>query len=284
MQRDKVDNMKFYPVSGNIGAEVSGFDLAKDLEENQVSSIRSALLDHKVLFFRDQKINEEQLIAFGKRFGELNTHPFISGTDKYPEIIKVLTEPNTTANFGGYWHHDVTFLENPDMATILHAKEVPDFGGDTLFANQHLAYDSLSDKMKEFLSGLHAVHDAGLVFAGNGYYSKNSHSIDTKNEEQATTKAIHPVIRTHPETGSKALFVNYSYTNRIVELSKKESKTLLKFLFDHCTSEEFTCRFRWQKDSIAMWDNRSVKHYALFDYKGQRRVMHRVTIKGDKPF
>ena len=279
-----VNTMEIYPVSGSVGAELSGFDLTKDLEEKQVSSIRSALLDHKVLFFRDQKINEEQLIAFGKKFGELNTHPFIGGAENYPEIIKVLTEPTTTANFGGDWHHDVTFMEKPDMATILHAKEVPDFGGDTLFANQHAAYDALSDSMKDFLSGLHAVHDASLIFAGNGYYSKNSHSIDTKNEEEATTRAIHPVVRTHPETGSKALFINYSYTNRIIELSKKESKTLLKFLFDHCTSEEFTCRFRWQKDSIAMWDNRSVKHYALFDYKGKTRVMHRVTIKGDKPF
>jgi taurine dioxygenase len=272
------------PISGALGAEVAGVDLtdADQLDGATVAAIRSAWLEHQVLFFRDQHLTPEQLIAFGRRFGELDTHPFVEGMDAHPEVIEIVTEPEDRFNFGGGWHTDVTFLEEPDLGSILHAVDVPPFGGDTLFANQHLAYETLSDGMKELLDGLVALHSPGPQYAEGGYSTK-SKSMKTKNADKTDTVVRHPLVRTHPETGRKGLYVNRAFTIGIEGMRPHEAQPLLEQLFVHAVREPFTCRFRWQPGSVAMWDNRSVQHYALYDYRGHRRRMRRITIQGDRP-
>ncbi len=270
------------PVSGTIGAEVRGVDLSSALDERTLGTVRQAFLDHHVLFFRDQDLSPEAQIRFGRCFGKLDTHPFVEGMDAYPEVIEIVTEPDDKFNFGGGWHSDVTFLEEPDLGSILYAVDVPVFGGDTLFADQHAAYDALSETMQRFLGGLVAKHSAGPQYAEGGY-STLSKSMKTKAADRADRIVRHPLIRTHPETGRKALYVNRAFTVGIEGMRQDEATALLEFLFDVAVREPFTCRFRWAPGSVAMWDNRSVQHYALYDYRGQRRHMRRITIKGDRP-
>ena len=270
------------PVSGTVGAVVRGVDLSEQLDEGTVGEIRSAFLSHHVLFFHDQDLTAEAQLRFGRAFGELDTHPFVEGTEAHPEIIEIITEPDDVLNFGGGWHSDVTFLEEPDLGSVLYALEVPPFGGDTLFADQHAAYEALSDTMKDLLGGLLAKHSAGPQYAEGGY-STLSKSMKTKLPEHANGVVGHPLVRTHPETGRKALYVNPSFTIGIEGMRMEESMALLGFLFTHMVREPFTCRFRWSPGSVAMWDNRSVLHYALFDYRGHRRHMRRITVKGDRP-
>jgi taurine dioxygenase len=270
------------PVSGTFGAEVRDVDLAATLEEGTVAEIRQAFLDHHVLFFRDQDLTPEAQMRFGRCFSDLDTHPFVHGMDAYPEVIDVVTEPEDWFNFGGGWHTDVTFLEEPDLGSILYAIDVPAYGGDTLFANQHAAYDALSDAMKSLLDGLVAEHSAGPQYAEGGY-STRSKSMKTKSADKADRVVRHPLVRTHPETGRKALYVNRAFTVGIEGMRADESTALLEFLFNLAVREPFTCRFRWSSGSVAMWDNRSVQHYALYDYRGHRRHLRRITIKGDRP-
>ncbi len=270
------------PVSGTVGAVVGGVDLAEPLEESALAEIRHAFLAHHVLFFHDQDLSAEAQLRFGRCFGDLDTHPFVEGTEAHPEVIEIITEPDDWLNFGGGWHSDVTFLDEPDLGSILYAMEVPPFGGDTLFADQHAAYEALSDTMKDLLDGLVAQHSAGPQYAEGGY-STLSKSMKTKSPERADRVVCHPLVRTHPETGKKALYVNPSFTVGIDGMRMDESMALLGFLFNHAVREPFTCRFRWSPGSVAMWDNRSVLHYALFDYRGRRRHMRRITVKGDRP-
>ncbi len=270
------------PVSGTVGAVVRGVDLSERLGESTVAEIRKAFLAHHVLFFNDQDLSPEAQLRFGRYFGELDTHPFVEGMAAHPEVIEVITEPDDRLNFGGGWHSDVTFLEEPDLGSILYALEVPPFGGDTLFADQHAAYEALSDTMKDLLDGLVAKHSAGPQYAEGGY-STLSKSMKTKSPEQAGRIVCHPLVRTHPETGKKALYVNPAFTIGIEGMRLDESMALLGFLFNHAVRETFICRFRWSPGSVAMWDNRSVQHYALFDYRGHRRHLRRITVKGDKP-
>ncbi len=271
------------PVSGFIGADVEGLDLAAPLDEDTVQRLRDAFNEHQVLFFRDQQLTPELQIAFGRRFGELGTHPYVAASPAHPEIIDVVTEPEDRVNFGGGWHSDVTFLAKPDLGSILYAVDVPPYGGDTLFASQLAAYDALSDTMKALLDGLVGVHSAGPQYGGAGYSTQSSAIVTKGAAEAAESRAEHPVVRTHPETGRKALYVNPAFTIGIKGMRRAESTALLTFLFAHATAEERTCRFRWQPGSVAMWDNRSVQHSALHDYRGHRRVMRRITIRGDRP-
>lgn len=275
-------SLTVHPLAGVLGAEIEGLDLAADLSDATVAAIRSTLLDHHVLVFRDQELTIGQQMAFGRCFGELDTHPFVEGNREHPEVLDIVTEPDDRINFGGGWHTDVTFLPEPDLGSILYAVEVPPFGGDTLFANQHAAYDALSDTMKEMLDGLVAIHTAGNQY-GEGGTSTKSKAMRTRNPELAGATVEHPVIRTHPESGRKGLYVNRAFTTSIKGLEPDESRALLTFLFRHGVKEAFTCRLSWRPGTLAMWDNRSVQHYALHDYAGHRRVMRRITVKGDRP-
>ena len=270
------------PVSGSLGAVVRGVDLSGPLDEATVAEVRRAFLAHHVLFFDAQDLSPEAQLRFGRYFGALDTHSFVEGMDSHPEIIEIVTEADDRLNFGGGWHSDVTFLAEPDMGSILYAIDVPAFGGDTLFANQHAAYEALSDTMQHLLDGLVAQHSAGPQYAEGGY-STLSKSMKTKAVEHADRVVCHPLVRTHPETGRKALYVNPAFTVGIEGMRPDESAALLRFLFRHAVREPFTCRFRWSRGSVAMWDNRSVQHYALFDYRGHRRHMRRITVQGDRP-
>lgn len=265
-----------------LGAVVRGVDLADDLDDGTIAAIRDAFVRHHVLFFRDQQLSAEQQMAFGRRFGDLDEHPFVHGTEAHPEVLDIVTLPDDKVNFGGGWHTDVTFLAEPDLGSLLYAVEVPDAGGDTLFASQHAAYDALSDTMKAMLDGLMAVHSAGSQYQTGGV-STQSKAMRTRNADSAASEVEHPVVRTHPESGRKGLYVNRAFTTRIRGLRRNESDALLEFLFDHAVHERFTCRFRWKPGSLAMWDNRSVQHFALHDYAGQRRRMRRITVCGDRP-
>lgn len=271
------------PVSGVIGAEVHGIDLAAPLSDELVAGLRRAFNEHQVLFFRDQHLTPAQQIAFGRRFGALGTHPYVDANPQHPEVIDVVTEPGDRVNFGGGWHTDVTFLAEPDLGSILYAVEIPPFGGDTLFASQLAAYDALSDTMKSLLDGLVGIHSAGPQYGGAGYSTQSTAMATKGADDAAASRVEHPVVRTHPETGRKGLYVNPAFTIGIKGMARAESKALLTFLYAHATAESMTCRFRWQPGSVAMWDNRSVQHYALHDYRGHRRVMRRITICGDRP-
>jgi len=273
------------PIAGALGAEIGGVDLARDLSDAVVGEIRRALLAHHVIFFRDQRLSPEQHLAFGRRFGELQVHDFVEGIEQHDEILEVRKEADEKLNFGGGWHTDVSYLERPALGSVLYAHKVPDYGGDTLFANQHLAYETLSDGMKTMLEGMTAVHSARRPYGVNAprsFYTGPS-SMKFYFTEEAHAEVEHPVIRTHVETGRKSLYVNRTFTIRFKDMTEAESAPLLEYLWDHAVRPEFTCRFRWQNNSIAFWDNRCVQHNAINDYHGQRRVMHRVTIEGERP-
>lgn len=270
------------PLSGVLGAEVAGLDLAQPLSAQTVGELRAAFVDHHVLVFRDQQLDPERQIAFGRYFGELDTHPFVEMNPDHPALLDVITRPDDRANFGGGWHTDVTFLDEPDLGSILYAVELPPVGGDTLFADQHAAYEALSPTMQQLLDGLVAIHSAGPQYAEGGQ-STTSKAMKTKNADLAGRKVEHPLVRTHPESGRKSLYVNRAFTIGIVGMHRGESAALLEFLFRHAVQERFTCRVSWEPGTLTMWDNRSVQHYALHDYAGHARHMRRITVKGDRP-
>ena len=273
------------PLCGALGAEISGVDLSKDLGNQAFDEIHRAFLDHLVIFFRDQTLTPRQQVAFATRFGPIGNYPFLDGLPDAPEVIEILKTEADRLNFGGGWHTDTAYLERPSLGSLLYAHEAPAAGGDTLFANAYLAYETLSDGMKATLGKLRAVHSAALKSTGGRAARMNRHAAMTgRNMEQADRlEAVHPLVRTHPETGRKALYVSGNHTVRFEGMTEEESRPLIRFLFDHATRPEFTCRFRWTPGSLALWDNRCTQHYALNDYHGQRRRMHRVTIEGDRP-
>jgi alpha-ketoglutarate-dependent taurine dioxygenase len=262
-----------------IGAELHGLDLRESLSPDEIRAIQEALDEHQVVFFRDQDITPEQHLAFGRRFGELHVHPSVRGKPKseWSELLAVHADANTARVVGDKWHTDVSCDEKPPYASILHLTTVPDTGGDTLFSSMHAAYEALSEPMKQLLAPLTATHD------GAPNYTDRERRTGQRAEGALHPVAVHPVITTHPRTQRKAVYVNSIFTTRINELSESESAALLKFLFDHVTQPIFQCRFRWQPNSIAFWDNRAVQHYAVWDYYPAVRSGRRVTIRGDRP-
>jgi taurine dioxygenase len=269
------------PAAGAIGAEISGIDLSQELSDDSVAAIRQALLDHLVVFFREQELTPRQIMAFARRFGEPVTYPFVKGLDDFPEITPILKRESDRSNFGGLWHSDTTYQEVPPMGTILYGIEIPPYGGDTEFANQYLAYETLSAPLRGFLDGLKAVN-----VSGKGATQKTRDEMmkqapsGLKGDELS---ARHPVVRTHPETGRRALYVNGAHTLHFDGMTEEESAPILEFLFRHQVKAEFTCRFRWSKGAVAFWDNRCTQHNPINDYHGFRRLMHRVTLAGTVP-
>jgi len=260
---------------------IAGVDLAADLDERTVAAIRRAWLDHLVIFFRGCELPPERLLAFARRFGEVVEYPFINGIEGFPLITPVVKLEHERVNFGGLWHTDTAYLEHPPMGTMLVAREVPPCGGDTLFANIYLAYETLSPGMQRLLDGLVAVNSSAKadVTKTREDRIRDGARLDAQREYAAE----HPVVRTHPETSHKALYVNPGHTVRFKDMSEAESAPLLNYLFAHQQRPEFTCRFRWEKGSLAFWDNRCAQHNPINDYHGFRRVMHRVTLAGDRP-
>ncbi|MBP7817833.1 MAG: TauD/TfdA family dioxygenase [Phenylobacterium sp.] len=265
-------------VAGALGAEVTDIDLSRELSDATVAAIRQALVEHQVIFFRDQDLTPEQQVRFGARFGPLNIHPYVAGMAGHPEVMEVVKEPQDRINFGGGWHSDMSFLETPAIGSILYAVEVPQFGGDTLFASQAAAYDALSPGLKATLETLSAVHSASREYSAQGHSAQKRAGMAIAEADGYVGEYVHPVVLAHPETGRKALYVNPAFTLRIDGWKTSESKALLDYLFQHCRYEAFTCRFNWARGSVAFWDNRSVWHFALNDYPGQRRHMRRVTV------
>jgi taurine dioxygenase len=273
--------IRVHPVAGSLGAEIGGVDLAKDVDDETIAALRRAWLEHLVLFFRDQDLTPAQFLAFGRRFGEPIEYPFVQGLPEIPEVIAVLKLEHETVNFGGIWHSDTTYLERPPMASMLIARDVPPAGGDTEFANQYLAYERLSDGMKRLLDPLVAVNSSALADVSKTREDRMKDS--ARGGAAKEYVAEHPVVRVHPETGRKALYVNVAHTERFTGMTRGESLPLLRFLFQHQIRPEFTCRFRWRPGSIAFWDNRCAQHNAINDYAGHRRLMHRLTLAGDRP-
>lgn len=275
------NSFEIRPIAGALGAEITGVDLCRDLDDGVLAKIRRAWLDRLVIFFHGQWLAPERFLAFARRFGEVIEYPFVKGIDGFPEITPVVKLEHERVNFGGLWHSDTTYLEFPPMGTMLIAREVPPFGGDTLFANMYLAYEALSPGLQRLLDGLVAVNSSAKadVTKTREDRIRDAARTDAKREYVAE----HPVVRTHPETGRKALYVNGGHTVRFKDMTEAESAPLLEYLFAHQQRPEFTCRFRWEVGSIAFWDNRCAQHNPINDYHGYRRVMHRVTLAGDKP-
>jgi taurine dioxygenase len=271
------------PVAGAIGAEIEGVDIAEEPGEATIGAIRRALLDHGVIFFRGQEFDAEQHKAFARRFGPIFVHPNFKGTGPDPEIVTILREPGDAKIVGEDWHSDTTMMAEPPMGAILYAIEVPPHGGDTIFANQYAAYEALSDGMKRLLEGLRAVHSDRRVAGPQAAMNARRATKVREDSEWRETVSLHPVVRTHPETGRKCLFVNHSYCVGFEGMTEAESRPLLEFLMQHGHRPEFTCRFRWEKGSVAFWDNRCTKHIAVNDAQPFRRLMRRVQIAGDRP-
>ena len=273
-------------VAGACGAVVSGVDLAAGLPDPAVAEVRRALLDHQVIFFRDQQLDPEQLVAFSHRFGPPSPVPFVQPIPEHPEVIAVVREASETHGytFGGLWHSDFSFLPAPPFASILHALEVPPYGGDTIFASQTLAYSTLSAGMRSMLDGLTGVHSAVNAYSPKMQSVHDSFKgMTVQTDESATQTRVHPVVRTHGETGEPALFVNAQYTIGLHGFAPHEAKPLLDFLFAHGTRTDYTCRWQWRVGDVAMWDNRAVQHMAMADFTGHRRSMHRTTVAGEEP-
>ena len=267
----------FDRLSPTIGAEVSGIDLGAPLGDDVIAEVRAGLLEHKVLFFREQAITTEEHLAFARRFGDLEVHPVTPKDQQHPEIL-VLQHDEQRRGRENTWHSDVTWRPEPSLGSILRARTVPDVGGDTLFADMHAAYDGLPDEVRNQIDGLSAIHDFTRVF-GAGQSEAKRHEMLAKHPP-----VEHPVVRTHPETGRKGIYVNAAFTVAIKGMGDSESSRLLRTLYRQASIPEHQCRFRWRVDSVAFWDNRSTQHYAVSDYWPAVRVMERATVAGDRPY
>ena len=273
------------PLTGALGAEIDGVDFKSPLDERQWNEIHQAFLDHQVLVFRKQALTPARQVEVARLFGTPAMYPFLKGLDEAPEVSVLAKSPEDKVNFGGSWHSDTAYKERPDMGTLLYAREVPEAGGDTLFANMYLAYEALSDGMKRMLQGVQAIYSSEKGYAGrraermrNLQGMKGAVAVEVE-----TFESEHPVVGTHPETGRKSLYVSRSHTLRFTDMTEDESAPLINWLADFAARPEFTCRVRWQAQTLTVWDNRCTNHCAVNDCPGQARLMHRVTIEGDRP-
>ena len=290
-------DFRIEPLSGALGAEIRGIDIATPPDESCFAAIRRALLDHLVIFFPEQELNPDQQRDFAARFGEVDEEPFVyplrmPALEGHPEVYQIVKEPrDRSLNLGGFWHADVTYRERPNLGSVVYIKEAPTHGGDTLFSNQYLAYEILSEGMKEMLEDLRAVHTSAMPYGGEAARfpalarehapRPEDRTFNASTHARATTGVIeheHPVVRRHPESGRRSLYVNRAFTSHFRGMSREESRPLLEFLWRHGERLEFTCRYRWRRNCLGIWDNRCVLHFALNDYYGQRRVMHRISI------
>ena len=271
------------PLSSALGAQIEGVDLTQPLSLEQRDAIEQALLTHQVIFFKNQSITPQQQARFAANFGDLHIHPIYPNVPEQPEVL-VLDTAVTDVRDNAVWHTDVTFLPTPAMGAVLSAKQLPAFGGDTLWASGIAAFEGLSKPLQRLLDGLTATHDFTKSFPLERFGSTPEDFARWDQTRKNNPPLSHPVIRTHPVSGRKSLFVNEGFTTRINELSEAESEAILKLLFAHATRPEYTIRWRWQQNDVAFWDNRVTQHYATDDYRPAHRIMHRATIQGDVPF
>jgi taurine dioxygenase len=275
------NSLEIRPSGGGVGAFVDNIDLAT-LDEGQAAQLKSALGDYGVLFFRGQEMTTDQHLAMAEHFGGVNVNRFFKHVPEEPRIAEVRKEPDQKANIGGGWHTDHSYDQIPAMGSILLARETPPLGGDTVFANMYSAYETLSDGLKATLEGLNAVHSSRHVFGKGARYKERGEDLKGRlgNEDAAQQDTVHPVVIRHPISGRKALYVNPGFTLRFDGWTDAESAPLLQFLYQHASRQEFQYRFQWANGSIAFWDNRATWHFAINDYHGHRRLMHRVTVEG----
>jgi len=276
VQRD-FESITVEPLTPTIGAEIGGVRMSGDASDVQIKEVRQALLDWKVVFFRDQDVEVAEHVAFGRRFGELEIHPFTPNRKDFPEVV-IIHHDESSKSGQNAWHSDVTWRQEPSLGSILRGRIIPDVGGDTLFSNMYAAFEGLPDEIKSKIDGAKANHSFVRNFGA---------AMDDETRakyQEMYPDAVHPVVRTHPETGRKGLYVNVAFTTHILDMEPDESETLLRVLYRQAAVPEYQCRFRWKKNSVAFWDNRAVQHYAAYDYKPAVRRVERVTIAGDKPF
>lgn len=271
------------PVAPALGAEIGGIDIAAGIDDEQFDELRRAFVEFSVIFLRDQNVTPDQHIAFAERWGDINVNRFFRAVDTHPQIAEVRKEPHQKNNIGARWHTDHSYDQIPALGSILYAREVPPLGGDTLFASMYAAYDALSDGLKRLLLGMRAEHSSRHSFGAQAYAGVDEEELGGRlgNSEAAVQDAVHPVVIRHPLSGRAALYVNPEFTLRFAGWTDEESKPLLDYLYAHASRSEFTCRFRWQVGSMAIWDNRATHHCALNDYHGHRRLLHRITIDGE---
>lgn len=273
------------PLTGALGAEIRGVDLSQQLSNRVLEEIHQAFLDNLMIYFRGQTLTPQQQIAAARHFGEPAQYPFLKGLPDAPQVSELLKTEKDTVNFGGVWHSDTAYKPEPDMGSLLYAKEVPEAGGDTMFANMYLAYETLSPGMKRMIEGVVGVNSSERLYkGGRATYVKGIDGMkDAFQEEAQTYESEHPIVRTHPLTGRKALYLSKAHTVRFKDMTEEESRPLIDLLADHAVRPEFTCRLRWEQGTLAIWDNRCTQHFAVNDYSRKRRYMHRVTIAGDRP-
>ena len=274
--------IEIFPTSPALGAEIGGIDIAAGIDDAQFAELRRAFAEYSVIFLRDQDITPDQHLEFARRWGEINVNRFFKALDSHPQIAEVRKEAHQKKNIGAEWHTDHSYDQVPALGSILYAREVPRSGGDTLFASMYAAYDALSDGLKQLLRGLSALHSSRHSFGAEAYAGVDEVKLGGRlgNSEAATQDALHPVVIRHPLSGRPALYVNPEFTLQFEGWSREESRPLLEYLYNHARRNEFTCRFRWQKGSMAIWDNRATHHCALNDYHGEHRLMHRITLEG----
>ena len=281
--KSKFKTIEAVPVSREVGAEITGVDIASEVNEEQLAELKQAYSDFGVIFLRDQDISPDQHIEFARRWGEINVNRFFQPVETHPVIAEVRKEPNQKSNIGSAWHTDHSYDQIPAMGSILYARVVPKLGGDTLFSSMYAAYDALSEGMKKTLLGMRAEHSSRHAFGEQAYVDMDLEDVGQRlgNTEAATQDATHPVIIRHPLSGRPALYVNGDFTVKFEGWTRAESQPLLDFLYEHARQNEFTCRFQWKKGSMAIWDNRATHHCAMNDYQGELRLMHRITIEGE---